>query len=65
MSKTDVLLLLAHTFESGRSPSLHRRPDARLLASSAQSINAEPGDLSLFFVSLTLQTPSRTREWNN
>jgi hypothetical protein len=41
MSKTAILLLLAHTFESGRSPSLLRRPDARLLASSAQSSVAE------------------------
>jgi hypothetical protein len=41
MSKTAVLLLLAHTFGSGRSPSLRRPPDARLLASSAQSTAAE------------------------
>lgn len=41
MFRTAVLLSLAHTFGKGRYPSLHGRPDARLLASSAQSTVAE------------------------
>ena len=41
MSRTAVLSSLAHTFGPGCYPSLHARPDARLLASSAQSTVAE------------------------
>jgi hypothetical protein len=51
-----LLLPLAHTFDPGRQP--FYIPNARLLASPAQSINAEPSRLCILQHPLILHMPS-------